>query len=237
MDIVTSIRNQEIDNDAVEILKKERVTRINMVYFMSDSDQKILLAVSFITTYVDGAMFILGTVGNPMNILVFCCLKTYRSLVTSSFLATTIFAGQIYLTCLCLSSMERYLMTSRSVWQRELMTLKRVRLLSGFWTVVWICVGIPHAIFTFDFALLNLCIPDSNFSTTLTYLNLAFSVVLPITILSVFGLLTWKNLGKIRLNALNSQVCRCFELIRYSLQLYQVIIDSSNILYFSSIYK
>ena len=218
-----------------------------MAYFMSDSDQKILLAVSLITTYVDGAMFILGTVGNLMNLIVFCCLKTYRSLVTSAFLAAATFAGQFYLTislgfgsiskwigydipsrnpiickfylytrnvsiqisltCLCLASIDRYLMTSRSAWRRELMTLKRARLLIGFWVVIWACVGVPHAIFTFDFALFNLCIPTSNFATPLTYLNLIFGVVLPIAILLVFGLLTWKNLGNIRLNALNSQVC------------------------------
>ena len=65
---------------------------------MSDSDQKILLATSIITTYIGGVFFILDTVGNVMNIMVFICLKTYRSLVTSTFVAMTAFIGQIYLT-------------------------------------------------------------------------------------------------------------------------------------------
>ena len=224
-----------------------------MSYPMSDSDQKILLGVSIITTYVGGVFFILGTVGNVMNIMVFTCLKTYRSLVTSTFLSVTAFTGQIYLTvslgfgaiskwinydipsrssaickftlyirnvsilvsltCLCLSSIDRYLMTSRSAQRRELMTLKRGRLLICIWIVIWLCAGIPHAIYSLDFALYDLCIPSLDFATTTTYLNLVFTIILPITILLVFGFLTWKNLGHIRLTSINLQVCRHLSMI------------------------
>ena len=194
-----------------------------MSYPMSDSDQKILFATSIITTYVGGVFFILGTVGNVMNIMVFTCLKTYRSLVTSSFLAVTAFTGQIYLTvslgigaiskwinydipsrsstickitlylrnisilisltCLCLSSIDRYLMTSRSARRRELMTLKRGRLLICIWIVIWLCAGIPHALYFLDFALLNLCFASPSFGIIATYLNLVFTIILRITIL------------------------------------------------------
>ena len=217
-----------------------------MAYSVSSIDQRITLAATVITTYVGGAMFLLGTVGNLMNMIVFCCLKSYRSLVTSAFLATSSFAGQVYLTfslvfgslsylinsdipsrnsaicktqlymrnvcvqisltCLCLSSIDRYLMTSRSARRRELITLKRARLIICACVVVWMCVGIPHAIYTFDFALYNLCIPNSDFATTLSYLNLVLAIFLPTTILSVFGVLTWKNLENTRLTALNAQV-------------------------------
>ena len=213
---------------------------------MSNTDQQIFLAVSAIITYVDGAMFILGTVGNVMNMIMFCGLKTYRSLVTSAFLATTAFTGQlylmfslgigslskwvgydipsrnlticrstiyirtfsiqIYLSCLCFSSIDRYLMTSRSARRRELMTTKRAYFLICASIVVWMCVGIPSAIFIFHFISFSICSPNFDFAPTATYLNLVFGVFVPITILSVFGLLTWKNLGHTRLTALNSQV-------------------------------
>lgn len=217
-----------------------------MAYSMSNTDQQILLATSTITTYVSGSMFILGAVGNLMNIVIFSCRKAYRSLVTSAFLVTASLAGQlyltftlgfgsmskwirsdiasrnwaickstlyirnvamqVYLTCLCLSSIDRYLMTSRSARRRQFMTLKRARLLICIWFVIWMCAGIPHALYTNNFVLFNLCIPSSNFAATVTYLNLVFAIFIPIILLSLFGWLTWKNLGNARLSALNSQV-------------------------------
>ena len=213
---------------------------------MSSTDQQILLAVSTIGNYVSGTIFILGTVGNIMNMILFSCLKTYRSLVTSTFLAMTAFTGQLYLifslgvgsvsrwigqdlisrnsaickaalyirnvaiiislTCLCLSSIDRYLMTSRSARRRELITLKRARLLVCVCAVVCSCAGIPHVIYTNNIPAFNLCSPSFDFATTVTFLNLILSIALPISILSVFGLLTWRNLGNIRLTPLNSQV-------------------------------
>ena len=232
----------------VESVKKSKGRHIITAYSMSNTDQQLLLATSAITAYLGGLMFLLGTVGNLMNIIVFCCLKSYRSLVTSAFLATSSFASQVYLifgvgfqslskfidydiassnlaickstlymrnvsvqislTCLCLSSFDRYLMTSRSVGRRELITLKRARLLICVWTVVWMCAAIPFALYTNDFTLFNACIPRSDYIITASYLNLVSSILLPITILLVFGLLTWKNLGNMRLTALNSQVFR-----------------------------
>ena len=228
------------------ICKKFEVTYITMDYYIFNTDQQILSAISAIATYVGGVMFLFGTVGNLMNIIVFCCLKSYRSLSTSAFLATSSLAGQLYLTismgfgslsrligydigsrnsaicksslhvrnisvqisltCLCLASIDRYLMTSRSARRRELITLKRARLLICICVAVWMCAGVPHAIYSLDLPLFNLCIPSSPFSTTATYLNLALSIFLPITVLSVFGVLTWKNLGNTRLTALNAQV-------------------------------
>lgn len=233
------------------ICKKAKRTPFNITNTMSSSDQQILLIVTAISSYASGTLFILGTVGNIINMIVFFCLKTYRSLVTSIFLAATAFTGQVYLifslgigslskwigldlisrnsavckavlyirnvaiiislTCLCLSSIERCLMTSRSARQREWMTLKRARLLVCFFAVISMCIGIPHAIHTNTIPAANLCSPTSDFATGVTSLNLIFVVTLPVGILTVFGLLTWKNLGNIRLTALNSQVWKYIE--------------------------
>lgn len=213
---------------------------------MSNMDQETIMAISAINAYVGGVIFILGTFGNLMNIIAFSCLKTYRPLITSTFLAVASFAGQLYLTfslgltsisewinidissrnliickftqyiqnvsvqisstCLCLSSIDRYLMTSRSARQRQFMTQKRARLLIGLSILIWMCAEIPYLVFSHNNLALNSCIPGLDFVTTATYLNLSFSICLPIAILSVFGLLTWKNLGNTRVTNLNSQV-------------------------------
>ena len=213
---------------------------------MSNTDRQTLVFTSVITTYIGGAMFILGTAGNTMNMIVFCCLKEYRSLVTPTFLATAAFAGQlylifslgfesvskwigydipsrnsaickstlyiksvsiqIYLTCLCFSSIDRYLMTSRSARQRQFMTQKRALLMICVGVVVWMCAAIPRAKLTTNFAAFNVCAESSDFIATATYLNLFFIIVFPLTILSVFSLLTRKNLGNTRMTNINTQV-------------------------------
>ena len=214
---------------------------------MSSTDQQIASITLGITPYGSGIVFILGAIGNVMNIIVFCCLKTYLSLVTSSFLATASFAGQLYLTfspgleslskwigydipsrnlqfckstwyiknvsiqvsltCLCLSSIDRYLMTSRSARRRELMTLNRAHLIIIIICfVVWAGAAILYAIYSRNIPLFNLCLPSYSFAAMVTYLNLVLAIFLPVTIMSVFGLLTWKNLGNTRLIALNSQI-------------------------------
>ena len=213
---------------------------------MSDTDQQILTAISVINTYVSGFMFIFGTFGNLLNIITFSCLKTYRSLITSTLLTMASFAGQlcltftlglnsiskwidvhipsrnlaickstkyiqsfsilVSLTCLCLSSIDRYLMTSRSVRQRQFMTRKRALFLLVFWSSIWMCVTVPYLVYSTSISAINVCVPGLHFGTAAAYLNLIVAICLPITILSIFGWLTWKNLGNTRLTHLNSQV-------------------------------
>lgn len=185
-----------------------------------------------------------------MNLIVFCCLKEYRSLVTSAFVATSAFAAQlyltfslcfeslskqigcdipsrnlaickstlyiknvtiqVYLTCLCFSSIDRYLITSRSVRQRQFITQKRAILMIFVGVIIWMIVAIPRAIFTAHFAPFNICGEIIHFVATATYLNLFFIIVLSLTILLVFGLLTWKNLEHTRLTNINAQVIEIF---------------------------
>ena len=212
----------------------------------SNTNQQLLLAASVLSEYVGTTIFITGTVGNLMNIIVFTYLRSYRSLVTSTFLAAASFFAQlfltlgfgfrtlskwigydiasrnesickltlllrsasiqIYLTCLCFASIDRYLMTSRSVRRRELITLRRARLVVFTCVVVWICARIPYAVYSINIPALNMCVQSLNLVDIATYMTLVLSVIGPITILSVFGFLTWKNLGNRRLSAMNTQV-------------------------------
>ena len=113
---------------------------------------------------------------------------------------------QISLTCLCLSAIDRYLMTSRSARQRAWVTPTRARLAIVVCVLVWCAYGVPNALYVLNYSFYNLCIPSLEFSTTVTYLNLVFTVLLPILILCLFGFLTWRNLGRARLSAMNVQV-------------------------------
>jgi hypothetical protein len=217
-----------------------------MSFYLSTTDQQILSATSIITTYGGLLMVGLGLIGNTMNILAFCCLKVYRSLSTSAFLATASFSGQVYLffslllsaltnlmgynplsrnmtlcrvalfiprvtvqislTCLCLSAIDRYLMTSRSARHRAWVTPTRARLAIVVCILFWLAYGVPSAIYAINYPFFNICIPTSEFSSTVTYLNLVFAVLLPIMILCSFGFLTWKNLERARLSPMNVQV-------------------------------
>ena len=115
---------------------------------------------------------------------------------------------QISLTCLCLSAIDRYLMTSRSARRRAWITLTRARLAIVASVVVWCAYGVPNAVYAVNYPFINLCIPTSDFGNTVTYLNLVFAVLLPIVILCLFGFLTWKNLSSARLSSMNVQVTK-----------------------------
>lgn len=197
------------------------------------TNEQITVISSFIQTYIGGFMCIFGTIGNIMNILAFCSLKTYRSLPTSAFLTTSSIAGQLYiifgiffpflsnilgynpaarnsnvcklfifitklsiqilLTSLCLSAIDRYLMTSRSVRFRTLINMRRARLAICVSTFLWLCFCVPSAIYTSIIPSLNTCTPHITFLRISAYLNLFFAILLPISVMSVFGLLTWKK--------------------------------------------
>jgi 7 transmembrane receptor (rhodopsin family) len=217
-----------------------------MSYQLSPTDQQILYASSVLTTYGGLIMFSLGMIGNTINIAIFCCLKAYRSLTTSAFLAAASFSGQVYLcfslllsalskllgyspmsrnlsfcraaqfiprvtvqislTCICLSAIDRYLMTSRSARQRSWVTPRRARLSIVGCIIIWLAYGVPSVIYGINYPFFNICIPGPEFSSTVTYLNLVFAVLLPITILCLFGFLTWRNLERARLSSMNVQV-------------------------------
>ena len=115
-------------------------------------------------------------------------------------------ALQTSLTCVCLSSIDRYLVTSRSAYLRGWFTTTRSYLAIMITIFIWICYTIPNAVFASSNPIANICIPSSSFSGILTYLNLTFAVILPISVMTIFGILTHKNLQNVRLSTMNTQV-------------------------------
>jgi hypothetical protein len=117
---------------------------------------------------------------------------------------------QISMTCLCLSAIDRYLITNRSVRFRILFNVNRARLIVCLSVLIWSCYGIPNAIYIFYIYSFNFCTTNINFLRISAYLNLFIEILLPISIMTVFGLLTWKNLGRIRQSSLSIQVRKFF---------------------------
>jgi len=215
-------------------------------FSMSTTDETLQHISNIISIYAGILMFALGTVGNIMSVLVFCGLKTYRSLPTSVFLAAFSFTNQISITvgiflqfltailgynlgatnriacqfiwfakkafpeiattCLCLCAVDRYLMTTRSARLRKLLTVPRAYLLIGINVIIWICYGIPSGIYVINVQSANLCARMISFWRISTYFDLFIPILIPITIMSVLGLLTWKNLGRIQQTHMNKQV-------------------------------
>jgi hypothetical protein len=139
------------------------------------------------------------------NVLEYNPAARYKSLCRATLYIPKV-TMQISLTCLCLSAIDRYLMTSRSARQRAWMTPQRARLLVCACVVIWCAVGVPNAILALNYAQFNICVPTVEYAAIVTYLNLAIAIVVPIGTLCIFGFLTWKNLNRAHLSTTNLQV-------------------------------
>lgn len=134
---------------------------------------------------------------NPLALnTVACKLRLYSS---------TAFP-QIAIFSLCLCVIDRYLMTTRFARLRTLFTIRRACLILVLSIIIWLCYSIPSTIYTINVPSWNLCAPLYTLAQISAYFNLFLTVVFPITIMSVFGLLTWRNLGRVRYTSINIQV-------------------------------
>ncbi|CAF3005286.1 unnamed protein product [Rotaria sp. Silwood2] len=103
--------------------------------------------------------------------------------------------GVVALTCMYLAAIERYLQTCRSSSQREWMTLNRARLLVFLATLVSSGISIPFALYRNVTSNNQSCeYVNANFKRMAPLMYAIVGVPMPITLLSVFGFLTWRNL-------------------------------------------
>ncbi|CAF3559131.1 unnamed protein product [Rotaria sp. Silwood1] len=106
------------------------------------------------------------------------------------------FAGGVMaLTCMYLAAIERYLQTCRSPSHREWITLNRARLLVFLTILVSSAISIPFALYRNVTPNYQLCeYVNANFKRMVPLMYAIVGVPMPITLLSVFGFLTWRNL-------------------------------------------
>lgn len=113
----------------------------------------------------------------------------------------------ISLSCTCLASVERYLITSRHEKYRKLSRSSLAQWSVAFFVLLWSCHAVPYAIFT-DLALYVdanngtgwVCVfaPNSMFANYRNYFSLPFLFGLfPCVLLSVMGFLTYQNISSL----------------------------------------
>ena len=105
-------------------------------------------------------------------------------------------ANATSLTCVCLAALDRYLFSCHNVRRHGWITMKRARLAILisilFWTGVFSSYGVYYAA-----PKPNSClIADPVFAYVASYFNLLHYSLLPLTILTTFCFLTWRNLGQ-----------------------------------------
>ena len=152
----------------------------------------------------------------------------------------------ISLTCICMATFDRYLISSRKVHLRELSTTKQQTILIILFLICLISLhNIPIAIY-YDVSKTGQCILCSTIYSYYYLYTFQISLhgIIPIIFLSIFGLLTWRQLKKLSetnpSNTLNSdkQLSRMLLLMSLAVilssipncieQIYEIIFHDNN---------
>jgi hypothetical protein len=119
-------------------------------------------------------------------------------------------SSSIAMTSLCLASIDRFLVTSRNIRFHHVFTVKRARLIVIIMTLFFLIPLIPDIVY---YLAPSCTSPEAPFEYKqyTTYFNLILTNLVPVPVLVLFGILTWRNLHTARLgqqNRLEAQVNR-----------------------------
>ncbi|CAF0866349.1 unnamed protein product [Adineta steineri] len=119
-------------------------------------------------------------------------------------------SSSITMTSICLASIDRFLVTSRNVRYRYAFNMKRVRLMVIILTLIFLFPLIPDIVYYWT---PNCTSPGApyGYRQYTTYFNTILTNFIPVPVLVLFGILTWRNLHATRLvqnNRLEMQVNR-----------------------------
>ncbi|UJR29340.1 hypothetical protein I4U23_010552 [Adineta vaga] len=101
-------------------------------------------------------------------------------------------------TCICLSSIDRFLNTSRNERYRQLVTFKRAIIITILITISYTIIFVPDAIYYSGYRCTASSSDRAIYQQFITYFNLTMTNSIPPVILGIFCLLTWYNLWSIR---------------------------------------
>ena len=168
--------------------------------------------------YAGLTVFIVGTIGNVCNIILFTQLDSFTRLASSWFLVMSFFGSQLFLstavlsrlivwcrlrwtlgplgsgtalTFLSLASIDRYFVTSRQIHRHRWITLERTRCIIVLVVLAWLVAVIPNAIF---YTSPSCTITDAVYSLASTIFSVAAYSVVPSAVMIVSSTLTWFNL-------------------------------------------
>ncbi|CAF2786965.1 unnamed protein product [Rotaria sp. Silwood2] len=112
-------------------------------------------------------------------------------------------------TCVCLSSIDRFLITSRNVRYRHFFTVQRARFIVIIFSIVYLIICIPDAIYYKDPSCTASASSRFIYQQFIAYFNLTITNALSLIVLALFSILTWNNLrlsGFVRRNRFQEQV-------------------------------
>jgi hypothetical protein len=106
-------------------------------------------------------------------------------------------------TCLCLTSIDRFLSTSRNARYRRFFTVRRAYLIVSIFSLAYLAICIPDSIYYSGYS----CTASANaravYKQFITSFDLSITNVLSVVVLGTFSLLTWYNLSLTRYNRHN----------------------------------
>ncbi|CAF1012515.1 unnamed protein product [Adineta steineri] len=115
-------------------------------------------------------------------------------------------------TCICLASIDRFLMTSRQVYYRRLFSLKRAYIMVILSSIIYLIICIPDGMYYSGYLCTALVNDRALYKQFIAYFNLILTNILSMIILGTFSILTWYNLRSTRqnrqINHLQQQVNR-----------------------------
>ncbi len=112
-------------------------------------------------------------------------------------------------TCVCLASIDRFLITSRNASFRRFLTLKRAYILVMIFTLAYLAICMPDGIYYSGYSCTASATARATYKVFVTYFNLIVTNILSMVILGTFSMLTWYNLwsgGRGGHNRLQQQV-------------------------------
>ncbi|CAF2638971.1 unnamed protein product [Rotaria sp. Silwood2] len=197
---------------------------------------QLLDIAEYLFAYAGLAIFLLGTIGNLINVISFARLESLKTLASSLFLLTSSIgsqcvlitglltrvirgftridpvytsvvlckarwmirttSGAVSLTCICLAAADRYFFSCHDVRRHGLITIKRARWAIFISICLWSSIFSSYAVFYTAPTPLSCMIADPIFAYFASYFNLFHYSILPLSVLSIFCMLTWRNLGQ-----------------------------------------
>ncbi len=97
-------------------------------------------------------------------------------------------------TCVCLASVDRFLITSRNASFRRFFTLKRAYILVMIFSLAYLAICMPDAIYYSGYSCTASATARATYKQFVTYFNLIVTNVLSMSVLGTFSILTWYNL-------------------------------------------
>jgi hypothetical protein len=124
---------------------------------------------------------------DPVNTSISICKARW-------FIRTT--GGAVSLTCVCLAAIDRYFLSCYNVRRHRWITIKRARWAIFFSICFWSSVFSSYAVYYTIPTNSSCTIADPIFAYFASCFNLLHYSILPLSILTIFCLLTWRNLGQ-----------------------------------------